>query len=239
MAPRGNSEWQASSHTCSATSRSRSSSSGLIASAIALAFKPQRTFAVVIEALFSYFLLFSIAVSYFYNFVFHVFFGEMAAAFIGWADSPFQLEVGFASLGFAVLGLLAFKGSRDMRIAVIVGPTCFLWGAAGGSRLPDGHAGQFCSGQRRYHALQRPLASDHWVAISVVAAPTANPRRCLTLRIALLVLEQKENIIERGPPDDLPLWKRDRSAAVFGDLAATLGLRVPLTDRPADRRPAR
>ena len=105
---------------------------GLIASAIALAFKPQRTFPVVVEALFSYFLLFSIAVSYFYNFVFHVFFGEMAARFIGWADSPFQLEVGFASLGFAVLGLLAFKGSRDMRIAAIVGPTCFLWGAAGG-----------------------------------------------------------------------------------------------------------
>jgi hypothetical protein len=105
---------------------------GLIASAIALAFKPQWTFAVVVEALFAYFLLFSIAISYFYNFVFHVFFGEMAAKFIGWADSPFQLEVGFASLGFAVIGLLAFKGSRDMRIAAVVGPACFLWGAAGG-----------------------------------------------------------------------------------------------------------
>jgi hypothetical protein len=105
---------------------------GLIASAIALAFKPQWTFQVVVEALFAYFLLFSIAISYFYNFVFHVFFGEMAAKFIGWAESPFQLEVGFASLGFAVIGLLAFKGSRDMRIAAIVGPACFLWGAAGG-----------------------------------------------------------------------------------------------------------
>jgi hypothetical protein len=31
----------------------------------------------------------------------HVFFGEMAARFIEWADSPFQREVGFASLGFA------------------------------------------------------------------------------------------------------------------------------------------
>jgi hypothetical protein len=105
---------------------------GLIASAIALAFgREMRTFPVVVEALFSYFLLFSIAFSYFYNFVFHVFFGELAADFIGWADSPFQLEVGFASLGFALVGLLAFKGSRDMRIAAIVGPACFLWGAAG------------------------------------------------------------------------------------------------------------
>lgn len=105
---------------------------GLIASAIAVASKSQWTFAVVVEALFAYFLLFSIGISYLYNFVFHVFFGELAAKFIGWADSPFQLEVGFASLGFAVIGLLAFKGSRDMRIAAVVGPTCFLWGAAGG-----------------------------------------------------------------------------------------------------------
>jgi len=87
---------------------------------------------VIVEALFSYFLLFSIAIANFYNFVLHVFFGKMTAAFIGWEDSPFQLEVGFASLGFAALGLLAFKGSLDLRLAAIVGPACFLWGAAGG-----------------------------------------------------------------------------------------------------------
>jgi Family of unknown function (DUF6790) len=106
---------------------------GLLASATAL-WRPRqpRTPAVVLEALFSYFLLFSIAFANLYNFVLHVFFGKMAAAFIGWEDSPFQLEVGFASLGFAALGLLAFKGSFDLRLAAIVGPACFLWGAAGG-----------------------------------------------------------------------------------------------------------
>jgi hypothetical protein len=119
---------------------------GLIASAIALASKPQWTFPVVVEALFSYFLLFSIGISYFYNFVFHVFFGELAAKFIGWADSPFQLEVGFASLGFAVIGLLAFKGSRDMRIAAVVGPSCFLWGAAGGHIYEMVAKGNFAPG---------------------------------------------------------------------------------------------
>jgi len=105
---------------------------GLLASAIALWFTRQaRTLAVIAEALFSYFLLFSIGVAYFYNFVMHVFFGEVAARFIGWADSPFQAEVGFASLGFAVVGFLAFKGSFGQRLAAIVGPACFLWGAAG------------------------------------------------------------------------------------------------------------
>jgi hypothetical protein len=106
---------------------------GLVASAIALwCARPPRTSAVIVEALFAYFLLFSIGVSFLYNFVMHVFFGEMAARFIGWADSPFQAEVGFASLGFAVVGLLAFKGTFGLRLAAIVGPACFLWGAAGG-----------------------------------------------------------------------------------------------------------
>jgi len=106
---------------------------GLLASAIALwRTRQPRTPAVVLEALFSYFLLFSIAFANLYNFVLHVFFGKMAAAFIGWEDSPFQLEVGFASLGFAAIGFLAFKGSFDLRLAAIVGPACFLWGAAGG-----------------------------------------------------------------------------------------------------------
>jgi hypothetical protein len=105
---------------------------GLLASAIALwRTRQPRTGAVVIEALFSYFLLFSIAIANLYNFVMHVFFGKQAAAFIGWDDSPFQLEVGFASLGTAVVGLLAFKGSFDLRLAAIVAPACFLWGAAG------------------------------------------------------------------------------------------------------------
>jgi hypothetical protein len=90
---------------------------GLLASAIALwRARPPRSLALIVEALFSYFLLFSIGFSYLYNFVFHVFFGKLAASFIGWA----------------VVGLLAFRGSFDLRLAAIVGPACFLWGAAGG-----------------------------------------------------------------------------------------------------------
>jgi hypothetical protein len=106
---------------------------GLIAAVIALLRRPRAwSREEEVEAVLSYFLLFSIGVSFFYNFVMHVFFGEMAARFIGWADSPFQTEVGYASLGFSLLGFLAFKGSRDMRLAAIVGPAAFLWGAAAG-----------------------------------------------------------------------------------------------------------
>ena len=120
---------------------------GLVASVIALmrARKPL-TAPVVVEALFAYFLLFSIGVSFFYNFVFHTFFGEMAAGFIGWEDSPFQAEVGFASLGFAVVGFLAFRRSFDLRLAAVVGPALFLWGAAGGHVYQMITAGNFAPG---------------------------------------------------------------------------------------------
>jgi hypothetical protein len=68
---------------------------GLVASGLALLRKPKPLATpVVVEALFSYFLLFSIGFSFFYNFVLHSFLGAMTAAFIGWANSPFQAEVG-------------------------------------------------------------------------------------------------------------------------------------------------
>jgi len=86
----------------------------------------------IVEALFAYFLLFSIGMSFLYNFIMHVFFSDMAAAFIGWKNSPFQYEVGFASLGFAIVGMIAFKQGLGFRAACVIGPSFFLWGAAGG-----------------------------------------------------------------------------------------------------------
>jgi hypothetical protein len=82
---------------------------GIVAAMIDLVRRRQSSEHRVPEALLAWFLLFSIGMAYFYNFVMHVFFGDMAAAFIGWENSPFQAEVGYASLGFSL---------------------AFLWGAA-------------------------------------------------------------------------------------------------------------
>src|SRR4029077_10407410 len=112
---------------------------GLLASAIALWHaRPPRSSALIVEALFSYFVLFSIGFSNLYNFVLHVFFGKLAASFIGWEDSPFQLEVGFARLGFAVVGLLAFRGSFDLRRGHRRARRLPL-GRGRGARLSDDH----------------------------------------------------------------------------------------------------
>ena len=103
---------------------------GLLASGVAIARLPvPRSRAGVFESLLRWFLFFSIGCAMLYNFVMHVFFHEMSARFIGWADSPFQIEVGLASLGFAVVGFLAFRGDWQVRLASIAGPACFLVGA--------------------------------------------------------------------------------------------------------------
>jgi hypothetical protein len=106
---------------------------GLIAAGISLLNKPKPLrINTVAEAFFSYYLLFAIGINNVVNFVFHVFFGDMAAKFIGWEDSPFQAEVGFASLGVGIAGLVAFKVSLPFRFATLIPPAVFSLGAGGG-----------------------------------------------------------------------------------------------------------
>ena len=106
---------------------------GLICAFASLAFKQKPLDKQqIVEAIFSYFILFSFGINYLYNFIMHVFFAKMSASFIGWANSPFQYEVGFASLGFGIVGIIAFRQNLAFRSASIIGPSLFLWGAAGG-----------------------------------------------------------------------------------------------------------
>lgn len=106
---------------------------GLIVSLVAIA--RSETFidrSLVVEKLLAWYVFVGIGIDSFYNFVMHVFFGKLSAEFIGWADSPFQFEVGTASLGFAAVGLLAAFRSYDLRLAAVLGPSIFTLGAAVG-----------------------------------------------------------------------------------------------------------
>lgn len=120
---------------------------GLLCSGISLAMQGRPLSRLTVgEALLSYYCLMPIGLGLIYNFVMHVFFAEMAASFIGWKNSPFQYEVGFASLGFGVVGVLAFRGSFGVRMAAVVGPACFLLGAAGGHAYQMVHEQNFSPG---------------------------------------------------------------------------------------------
>jgi hypothetical protein len=106
---------------------------GFLAAGISLLNKPKPLrINTVAEAFFSYYLLFAIGINNLVNFVFHVFFGDIAAQFIGWENSPFQAEVGFASLGVGIAGVIAFKASLPFRFATLIPPAVFSLGAGGG-----------------------------------------------------------------------------------------------------------
>jgi len=152
---------------------------GLVGSGFSL-MRKQRPWssAAITESLLSYFVLCSIGLSFFYNSIVHTVFGDIAASFIGWANSPFQREVGFASLGFAVIGFLAFRGSFEVRLAAIAGSACFQWGAAGGHVYEMVTTGNFAPGNAGimfYSDLLLPL-------IGFVLLWFAHPRHCAESR---------------------------------------------------------
>jgi hypothetical protein len=100
---------------------------GVILALASIARAGRRDRSLIVEKLLARHIFWSIGVCYLVNFVFHAFFGQMAAAFIGWSDSPFQFEVATASLSFSVVGFLA-----AWRLAAILGPGIFVLGAAVG-----------------------------------------------------------------------------------------------------------
>lgn len=79
-----------------------------------------------------YLFFFAVGLSGIWGFVFHAFYPEMAAQFIGWQNSPFQFEVAVANLGMGVMGIFGLCASKAYRKAGAILTTCFLWGAAYG-----------------------------------------------------------------------------------------------------------
>lgn len=142
---------------------------GLIAAAVSLARAPKPlTGLVVADRVLKYFVLFSIGISFVYNFVFHVFAGQFAAQLIGWADSPFQAEVGYASLGFGVVGLIAFRSTLAVRGVAVLGPSLFLLGAAVGhiiNIVTTGNAAPGNAGAILYSDILLPVVgAAFWLA---------------------------------------------------------------------------
>ncbi|NNM65603.1 MAG: hypothetical protein HKL99_13520 [Burkholderiales bacterium] len=104
---------------------------GVLLAMVSLALtRRERTSERIASTFLRWFLLCSVGLSFFVNFVFHSLYGDLAARWIGWAPSPFQYEVGTACLGFALVGVFAAFGGLGLRLAAVLGPTAFLWGAA-------------------------------------------------------------------------------------------------------------
>ena len=61
----------------------------------------------------------------------HILIPDRIASFIGWAaGSPFQVELGFASLGISILGVLSYWHRGRFWLAPVIAQSTFLLGAA-------------------------------------------------------------------------------------------------------------
>ncbi|MET0866140.1 MAG: DUF6790 family protein [Nakamurella sp.] len=108
---------------------------GLIVAAIQTYRRRGRLDSSLVSALFlNSFILWAIGVAQAVNFVMHSVFGDFAAETIGWAQSPFQLELAFSSLGIAVMAFILHGRTTQLRakVALIAATAVFAYGAAGG-----------------------------------------------------------------------------------------------------------
>jgi len=64
--------------------------------------------------------------------LFHLAFPDIAAALIGWKDSPFQFEVGMADLAIGAAACLSFWRDLSFKAAVVMINAIFLLGDAVG-----------------------------------------------------------------------------------------------------------
>ncbi len=83
----------------------------------------------VIDRLLRYLFVFPLGLQGLWAFVGHTFFAEEAAQAIGWANTPFQYEVGVANLGLALASLYAAFRGFEARMAAGLAAACFLVGA--------------------------------------------------------------------------------------------------------------
>lgn len=106
----------------------------LIAVVKVLRWKGPRTASVVSGFFVNEFVFYALGVAFAINFVMHSVFGDYAAKTIGWSQSPFQLELALASLGFAIVCFLVFSRKAQFRakVGVVVGAAVSGLGDAAG-----------------------------------------------------------------------------------------------------------
>lgn len=83
------------------------------------------------ELLLLWFLGIGIGIGSIFNGLLQVFNPQMVAQLVGWPNTPFLREVGFANISYGVLGLLSIR-YRSFWIPTIIAFTVFMWGAAAG-----------------------------------------------------------------------------------------------------------
>ncbi|RTM01138.1 hypothetical protein EJV44_02325 [Ancylobacter aquaticus] len=145
--------------------------------AVVMSLRGARPFSlsVLVDELLRTIMLLPVGLQGLWAFTGHVFFADQTAASIGWAPSPFQLEVGMANLGIGVAGLIgAFRGSPGYRAAVGIVALGFLGGAGIGHVVQIEETGNLAAGNAGpifYTDFLTPLAVLGLLLIQRVLGP--------------------------------------------------------------------
>jgi hypothetical protein len=107
--------------------------------------KKPKTLNRIIELLLVWFLGFGIGVGSIFSGLTQVFSPEMVAQSVGWPNTPFLREVGFANISYGILGLLSIR-YRSFWAPTIIAYTVFMWGAAIGHILNIQQTGNVAAG---------------------------------------------------------------------------------------------
>jgi len=75
-------------------------------------------------------LFYAMGIGMVYNGVMHAYFGNIVAPSIGWAQSPFEYELGWFSIGIGTVAIISLWRGYEMRLAVTVATAIFLLAAA-------------------------------------------------------------------------------------------------------------
>jgi hypothetical protein len=80
--------------------------------------------------LLDWLLLLPVGLSFLWAGLFHVFAPQLAAASIGWGDSPFQFEIGVADIAIGLVGIASFWRGLEFKGAVVAYIVLFDIGVA-------------------------------------------------------------------------------------------------------------
>ena len=98
------------------------------------------------ERFLAWILLLPLGMSGLWGAFFHLGFPTVSAAYIGWAPSPFQFEVGIANLAIGITCCLAFRASLPFKTAAVSASGIWLFGDAVGHVQQMIQAGNFAPG---------------------------------------------------------------------------------------------
>jgi Na+/melibiose symporter-like transporter len=139
--------------------------------------------AFVVDRLLRYLFIFPLGLLGLWAFVGHVFFPVRAANDIGWNPSPFQFEVGYASLGIGLASLYAAYTTFYARVAVAIAASCFLIGAGIGHVHDIVEYGNLTSGNAGPILVTDFLTPMAVLALLLVAAKRPKPTSPDTLAL--------------------------------------------------------